>query len=80
MEEVCVGVKPWNAMARTRDKPEELARQKEVENLWEEEQEQSLGKVSLDTDDGEGHPSEVTKGISWESSSGVPSQETRCQF
>ena len=29
--------------------------------------------MSLDPDDGEGHPGEVTKGIPWQSSSGVPS-------
>ena len=67
-------------MSRTRDQPEKLgARQKEVENLWEEEEEESLGEMSLDADYGEGHPGEVTKGISWESSSRVPSHTARRQ-
>jgi len=35
--------------------------------------------VSLNTDNGESHPSEVTEGIPWESSSGVPSHMAQRQ-
>jgi len=58
MWDVGIGVGLWNAMPKTRDKPGELRTpQKEIGNLWEEEQEQSLVRVSLNGDDGEGHPS-----------------------
>ena len=36
--------------------------------------------MSLDANDGESHPGEITKGISWESSSGVPCQTVECQL
>jgi len=81
MEEVGVGVEPWNAVPRTRHEAEELrAREKEVENLWEEEQEQSLGKVSLNADDRKGHAGEVTEGIPRESSSWVPSHNVSLEL
>jgi len=64
-------------VSTTGDEPEKLrARQEEVEYLGEEEQEQSLGEVSLNADDGESHPVS-NKGCLLESPSGVPSHTER---
>ena len=47
-------------MAWTWDKSEQLRTRKEkVEDLGEEKQQQRFGEVSLNPDDGEGHPGQI---------------------
>ena len=60
-------------MSRTGHETEQLGyAQYEVEDLGDEEQEQGLGKVTLDRDDREGHPREVAEGVPNKGSSGEP--------
>lgn len=63
-------------MSRTRHETEQLGyAQYEVKDLGDEEQEQGLGKVSLDRDDCKRHPREVAKGVPNEGSSGEPAEK-----
>ena len=60
-------------MSRTRNEPEELwAREHEVEDLREEEEQERLAEVRLDPDDGERHARDVAQRVAWERAGGVP--------
>ena len=60
-------------MTRTRDEAEQLrARQDEVEDLRKEEEQERLGEVRLNADDGESHAGEIAERIAWECACGVP--------
>lgn len=60
-------------MAWTRNDSGELRNGvEEVENLGEEEEEESFGEMSEDTNDGEGHAGEVAEGVSDERAGGIP--------
>ncbi len=60
-------------MAGTGDEAEELrGGVDEVEDLGDEEQEERLGEVAEDADDGEDHAREVAVGVSDEDARGVP--------
>jgi hypothetical protein len=62
---VGLDVHPREAMTRTGHDLKELRDGvQEVEDLWNEQQEQSLTEVSMDSNNRKGHSSEVTKGIS----------------
>jgi hypothetical protein len=60
-------------MAWAGHEPEELrAGEDKVEDLREEEEEESFGKVRLDADDSKSHARCVAEGIAWEDASRVP--------
>ena len=60
-------------MPRTWHQPKELrAREDEVEDLREEEQEERLAEVRLDPDDGERHARDVAEGVAGEGAGWVP--------
>jgi hypothetical protein len=62
-------------MSRTGHETEQLGyAQYEVKDLGDEEQEQGLGKVSLDRDDCKRHPGEIAKGVPNKDSSGEPAK------
>ena len=64
---------PRHAMPRAWDQAEQLgARQDEIENLRQEEQEKCLGEVCLDADDRESHAGHIAKRVSWERACRVP--------
>jgi hypothetical protein len=62
-------------MSRTGHETEQLGyAQYEVEDLGDEEQEQSLGKMTLDRDDRKSHPGKIAKGVPNKDSSGEPAE------
>jgi DNA-binding protein H-NS len=64
---------PRDAMSRTGHETEELrTREQEVENLRDEEQQERLREVSLNTDHGERHAGHIAKSVSGECSCRVP--------
>ena len=71
-EEAGAGVEAREAVARTRDEAEELrGGVGEVEELGDEEEQQGLGEVAEDANDGEDHAREVAVGVADEDPGGV---------
>lgn len=64
---------PWKPVPWAFHEPKKLRTgEYEIEHLGNEEQDESFGEVALDSDSGEGHAGEVTKGVAGEGFGRIP--------
>lgn len=78
LQETGAGVKVWEAVAWAGHKAEDLRGGiGEVKELWDEEEEEGLGEMAEDRDDGEDHAREVAVGVADEHTSGKPVVEEK---